>query len=41
VSAGAAQVVVVAAGFDTRAYRIGSKHSSVKFFEVDLPHASQ
>lgn len=35
------QVVVVAAGFDTRAYRIGAKYKDVHFFEVDLPHASQ
>lgn len=35
------QVVVVAAGFDTRAYRIGAQHKGVHFFEVDLPHASK
>lgn len=35
------QVVVVAAGFDTRAYRIGAKYKGVTFFEVDLPHASK
>ena len=35
------QVVVVAAGFDTRAYRIGAKFKGVNFFEVDLPHASE
>lgn len=37
----ALQVVVVAAGFDTRAYRIGAKYKGVTFFEVDLPHASK
>jgi O-methyltransferase involved in polyketide biosynthesis len=36
-----AQVVVVAAGFDTRAYRIGAKYKGAHFFEVDLPHASE
>jgi hypothetical protein len=35
------QVVVVAAGFDTRAYRIGAQHKGVNFFEVDLPHTSK
>lgn len=34
------QVVCVAAGFDTRAHRFGAKHPDVRFFEVDLPHAS-
>ena len=34
------QVVIVAAGFDTRAYRLGRGRAGVKFFEVDLPHAS-
>lgn len=37
--AGITQVVVVAAGFDTRAYRFGKQ--GVKFFEIDLPDASQ
>ncbi|GBF98146.1 K(+) efflux antiporter chloroplastic-like [Raphidocelis subcapitata] len=32
-------VVIIAAGFDTRAYRLG--RPGVKFYEVDLPHASQ
>lgn len=36
---GFSQVVVVAAGYDTRAYRLGKK--GVRFFEVDLPHASE
>ena len=30
-------MVVVAAGFDTRAYRLA--RPGVKFYEVDLPHA--
>ncbi|KXZ56810.1 hypothetical protein GPECTOR_1g73 [Gonium pectorale] len=37
--AGAKQVVVVAAGFDTRAYRL--RAPGVSFFEVDLPEASE
>jgi methyltransferase (TIGR00027 family) len=36
---GIEQVVIVAAGFDTRAYRLA--RPGVKFFEVDLPHASE
>jgi O-methyltransferase involved in polyketide biosynthesis len=39
VADGFSQVVVVAAGYDTRAYRLGK--TGVKFFEVDLPHASE
>jgi hypothetical protein len=35
-----AQVVVVAAGYDTRAYRLAPRGDRVKFFEVDLPDAS-
>lgn len=31
-------MVVLAAGFDTRAYRFA--RPGVKFFEIDLPHAS-
>lgn len=31
-------MVLIAAGFDTRAYRLHSP--AVTFFEVDLPHAS-
>jgi O-methyltransferase involved in polyketide biosynthesis len=31
-------VVIIAAGFDTRAYRLG--RPGVAFYEVDLPHAS-
>ncbi|MEW5316213.1 MAG: hypothetical protein WDW38_007595 [Sanguina aurantia] len=38
IEAGITQVVLVAAGFDTRAYRLHSP--AVTFFEVDLPHAS-
>lgn len=36
--AGAAQVVVVAAGYDSTAYRLA--RPGVKFFEIDLPEAS-
>ena len=32
------QVVIIAAGYDTRAYRL--HRPGVRFFEVDLPHAS-
>jgi len=39
VADGFTQVVVVAAGYDTRAYRLGAP--GVRFFEVDLPHASE
>ncbi|KAI8474183.1 MAG: S-adenosyl-L-methionine-dependent methyltransferase [Monoraphidium minutum] len=43
--AGITQVVVVAAGFDTRSYRFGAeaaaKGQAVSFFEVDLPAASK
>ena len=34
---GAAQVVVLGAGFDSRAYRFHDAHPGVAFFEVDLP----
>ena len=34
---GAAQVVVLGAGFDSRAYRFHRAHPKVAFFEVDLP----
>lgn len=33
------QVVVLAAGFDSTAYRL--QRPGVKFFELDLPHASE
>ena len=34
---GATQVVVLGAGFDSRAYRFRASHPGVRFFEVDLP----
>jgi methyltransferase (TIGR00027 family) len=34
---GATQVVVLGAGFDSRAYRFRRSHPGLKFFEVDLP----
>lgn len=36
-AAGATQVVVLGAGFDSRAYRFRQSHPEVTFFEVDLP----
>lgn len=33
------QVVILAAGYDTRAYRLAAE--GVHFYEVDLPHASE
>jgi O-methyltransferase involved in polyketide biosynthesis len=33
------QVVIIAAGYDTRAYRLGKP--GVRFYEIDLPHASR
>ncbi|WIA21539.1 hypothetical protein OEZ85_000736 [Tetradesmus obliquus] len=36
---GITQVVIIAAGYDTRAYRLGKP--GVKFYEIDLPHASE
>jgi hypothetical protein len=35
----AQQVVIIAAGYDTRAYRLAKP--GVKFYEIDLPHASE
>ncbi len=35
----AAQVVIIAAGFDTRAYRMG--RPDVRFYELDVPSASR
>ena len=35
--AGAKQVVILGAGFDTRAYRLGEGREGVRFFEVDSP----
>jgi methyltransferase (TIGR00027 family) len=34
---GATQVVVLGAGYDSRAYRYAKAHPQLKFFEVDLP----
>jgi len=34
----ALQVVIIAAGYDTRAYRLSKP--GVRFYEIDLPHAS-
>ena len=36
-AAGATQVVVLGAGFDSRAYRFRASHPQLRFFEVDLP----
>lgn len=36
---GIKQVVIIAAGYDTRAYRFG--RPGVHFYEIDLPHASE
>jgi len=36
-AAGAVQVVVLGAGFDSRAYRFHDAYPKIKFFEVDLP----
>jgi methyltransferase (TIGR00027 family) len=38
---GIAQVVVLGAGFDTRAYRFDKTHPHLRFFEVDLPATIQ
>jgi methyltransferase (TIGR00027 family) len=37
VAEGATQVVVLGAGFDSRAYRFRNSHPELRFFEVDLP----
>jgi methyltransferase (TIGR00027 family) len=34
---GVRQVVILGAGFDSRAYRMGPDHKDVRFFEVDSP----
>jgi len=34
---GATQIVVLGAGFDSRAYRFRQSHPQLRFFEVDLP----
>lgn len=39
--AGVKQVVIMGAGFDTRAYRFHKEYPKVKFFEVDLPAMSE
>lgn len=36
-AAGAAQVVVLGAGYDSRAYRFHARFPKIEFFEVDLP----
>eukprot|EP00878_Enallax_costatus_P002294 GHUV01002469.1.p1 GENE.GHUV01002469.1~~GHUV01002469.1.p1 ORF type:complete len:300 (+),score=73.22 GHUV01002469.1:1296-2195(+) len=36
---GIKQIVIIAAGYDTRAYRLGKP--GVHFYEIDLPHASE
>ena len=36
-ASGATQVVVLGAGFDSRAYRFRSSHPALRFYEVDLP----
>lgn len=36
---GITQVVIIAAGYDTRAYRLAAP--GVRFYEVDMPHASE
>jgi len=38
---GAEQVVILGAGFDSRAYRFHREFPQVRFFEVDLPATSQ
>jgi methyltransferase (TIGR00027 family) len=40
-AAGLEQVVVLGAGFDTRAYRFAEKMPQVRFFELDLPATLQ
>ena len=39
-AAGVTQVVVLGAGFDSRAYRFRVSHPTLRFFEVDLPATS-
>jgi hypothetical protein len=39
VNDGITQVVIIAAGYDTRAYRLA--RPGVRFYEIDLPHASK
>ena len=40
VADGAAQVVILGAGYDSRAYRFRQAYPQVKYFEVDLPATS-
>ena len=37
IKGGVRQVVLLGAGFDSRAYRLGEKYPEVRFFEVDRP----
>jgi methyltransferase (TIGR00027 family) len=39
--AGFRQVVILGAGFDSRAYRFHDAHPDVRFFEIDLPATSR
>lgn len=41
VAEGCTQVVVLGAGFDSRAYRFHDRHPKLRFFEVDLPATIQ
>jgi methyltransferase (TIGR00027 family) len=41
VADGATQVVILGAGYDSRAYRFRQAYPQVKFFEVDLPKTSE
>ena len=38
---GTAQVVILGAGYDSRAYRFRESHPQLRFFEVDLPGTSE
>lgn len=38
---GTSQVVIMGAGFDSRAYRFHGQYPNVRFFEIDLPTTSQ
>ncbi len=40
-AAGATQVVILGAGYDSRAYRFREAYPQVRFFEVDLPETSE
>jgi O-methyltransferase involved in polyketide biosynthesis len=41
IDAGATQVVILGAGFDTRAYRLTDLLKDAKIFEVDRPQTQQ